>query len=177
MKNTPLSKLRRKSKSYFRKIGVVTKGRRKRSTIEYIVRKTYEALPKNLKEYLDNPEQMISAVSNIIIQQGETAQVKPYEALKQAAEYMKKKSGDNTRQFVWNRFRLEEPTLYAKFNSYMYRQGYSARNYWFENVGIRTEKSWIETVCELPIRDTGVQYTVLEINYDFSGQVLQAYLY
>ena len=173
MKNTPLSKIRKKPISYFRNLGTVRKGRRKKSTIEYIVRRSYEALPRNLREYIEDPEQAIQALTNMISHSND---INPYEALKQSAKYTRMKSGDNTKQFIWNRFRTETPTLYAKFNSYMYRQGLSARNYFMENVTTSQEGSWIEAYCELPA-GAKVSYSMLEINYDFSGHEFNAYLY
>lgn len=174
MKNMPLSKIRRKPKSFFRRMGSIQKGRRRQSTIEYLVRQSYEALPRGLKEYIEDPQQAVESLTHMIT--GDYS-IDPYKALKEAAIYTKRKSGDNTRQFVWNRFRAEESALYNKFNSYMYRQGYSARNYWFDNMSYEIEGSWIKTYCELPERGKGVQYNVLEIDYDFSGNELNAYLY
>lgn len=177
MKNTPLRELRRKHNAYFKRIGIVQPGRRRRSTIEYIVQRSYEALPKGLKEYIEDPEQAIKVTTNLIMQSGSEGQVNPYEALRQTALYRQKKSGDNTRQFIWNRFREEESSLYNKFNSYMYRQGYSARNYWFDNVALDQHGSIIRAICELPTKPQGVSYDVLDIEFDFSGQELTAGLY
>lgn len=174
MRNLPLSKIRRKPKSFFRNIGNIQKGRRRKSTIEYLVKKSYEALPRGLKEYIEDPEQAVQALTHMIMADGN---INPYKALKESAIYTKRKSGDNTRQFIWNRFRTEESALYNKFNSYMYRQGYSARNYWFDNVGFNKHGSIIESYCELPEKASGVAYGILEIDYDFSGELLEAYLY
>lgn len=176
MRNLPLSKIRRKPKTYFRNIGTVKKGRRRKSTIEYIIRKTYEALPKGLREYIEDPEQAIKVLTNMIAVSDMGSNIQPYEALKQTAQYAKRKTGDNTRQFLWNRFRNEESSVYYKFNSYMYRQGLSARNYWFQNVAFDTQGSYIKAYCELPKRAQGVQYDMLEMEYDFSGQDFSAYL-
>lgn len=178
MKNTPLSNLRKKHAAYFRRIGVVQAGRyTRRSRIEYIVQRSYDALPKKLKQYIDDPEQAIQVTTNLIMQSGSEGQVNPYEALRQVAVYRQKKSGDNTRAYIWARFRSEQPSVYAKFNSYMYRQGYSASGYWFDNVALSQEGSHIEAICELPAKASGVAYFVLEIEYDFSGHELDAYLY
>lgn len=176
MKDLRLSKIKKKPRSFFQNIGVVEKGRRKRDTIEYIVKRTYDALPSGLKEYIEDPDQAIKALTNMIIFAGPEAKIKPYEALKQTASYAKKKTGDNTRQFLWNRFRNEESAVYAKFNSYMYRQGLSARNYWFKNVEFENNGSYITATCDLPMRPKGIQYDLLEMSYDFSGQEFYAEL-
>lgn len=176
MKNMPLSKLRRKSNAYFKNLGVVKKGKRRRSTIEYIIQRTYESLPSSLRDYIEDPDQAIQALTNIIAVSDNDTQINPYQALKHTAEYAKRKTGDNTKQFLWNRFRNEESSIYAKFNSYMYRQGLSARNYWFKNVVFENHGSAIHSYCELPIRPKGIQYYMLEIDYDFSGEQFNAYL-
>ena len=172
MRNTPLSKLRKKKTNYFRRIGIVRKGRRRKTTIEYIVRRSYEALPKNLKEYIEDPEQAIKQLSHMINLGYEN--INPYEALRQAANYTKRKSGDNTKQFIWNRFRTERASQYNSLNAAMYRAGYSARNYFIENVVYTQSGSEITAYCELP-RTT--KYSMLEIIYDFSGQYFDAFLF
>ena len=70
MKNTPLSELRKKSLQYFRKIGIVRGDGRRKKAIEYIVQKSYEALPKNLKKYVEDPEQTKISVYNQIMASG-----------------------------------------------------------------------------------------------------------
>lgn len=175
MRNLPSSKIRKKPLSYFRNFRAVKKGRRKRSTIELIVQRSYEALPKRERAYIQDSEQIIKTLTNMII--NEPANISPYKALKELAKYEKKRTGDNTKQFVWNRFRNEEPSLYAKFNSYMYRNGYSARNYWFDNVSMDQDGSLINCYCELPGVGKMVQYNMLEISYDFSGLEFNAFLY
>jgi len=177
MKSLPLSKIKKKPLSYFRTMGAVKKGKRKRDTIEYIVRKSFEALPKNARDYISDSEEIIKALTNIIISEGNNSSIQPYKAFTELAKHERRKSGDNTKQFVWNRFKTEQPSLYAKFNSYMYRNGYSARNYWFDNVAMEQNGSIIDCYCELPGAGKNVQYYMLEINYDFSGQDFNAYLY
>lgn len=175
MKNMPLREIRKKGQSYFRNLGIVRKGRKRASTIEYIVKRAYEALPKNLKKYIENPKQAITVISRMIIYEGDRLEVEPYKALKQAASYQKKKSGDNTKQFLYTRFRLEEPSIYSHYNTYMYRLGFSARNYFMDNVVIEQDGSIVRAICELPTK-VGVSYNNLELTYDFSGVDFSAYM-
>lgn len=177
MKNTPLSELRKKQNAYFRKIGIVKPGRRKKSTIEYIVERTYEALPKRLKEYIDDKDQIISVITNTIIQSGNAGQMNPYEALKQFAQYRQKKSGDNTKAYIYRRFKEEATSVYNKYNTYVYRLGYSSARYFMENATISQEGSLITATLELPPKTSGIAYEELYIEYDFSGQFLDAQMY
>lgn len=177
MKNTPLSELRKKQNAYFRKIGILKPGRRRKRTIEYIVERTYEALPKKLKEYIDDRNQIVSVITNTIIQSGNAGQMNPYEALKQYAQYRQKKSGDNSKAYIYKRFREEATSVYNKYNSYVYRLGYSSARYFMENATISQEGSVITATLELPAKASGIVYEELHIEYDFSGQYLEAHMY
>jgi hypothetical protein len=175
MKNLPLSKLRKRSKNYFRQLGVIKKGRRKKTTIEYIVKKTYEALPKNIQKFIEDPEQTIKSLTNMI--NAGYDDINPYAAMKESARYQRKKMRYDTREELWREFKNKEPQVYSKFNSYMYRQGLSAKYYWWDHVEYSVDGSYLYSTCELPVRSSGVQYTTLEINYDYSGYDMEAYLY
>ena len=74
----PLSNLRKKHAAYFRRIGVVQAGRyTRRRRIEYIVQRSYDALPKKLKQYIDDPEQDIQGTVNLIIQNDSEGKANP----------------------------------------------------------------------------------------------------
>lgn len=176
MKNLPLSKLRKKTNNYFKKLGVIEKGRRKKTTIEYIVQRTYESLPKKVKQFIEDPEQAVKSLTNLIMAGYD--QIDAYKALTENARYNRKKLRYDTREDLWKEFKSKEPALYAKYNSYMYRQGLSAKWYWWEHVEYSVDGSYIYSTCELPKRTNGVvQYEILEINYDYSGYDMEAYLY
>ena len=119
MKNTPLSELRKKSLQYFRKIGIVRGDGRRKKAIEYIVQKSYEALPKNIKKYIEDAEQIRTKVYNLIMAEGKSGEVEPYNALKQYAMDRKKKSGDNTKEYIYKRESFEKllTTLLPTLNS------------------------------------------------------------
>lgn len=174
MKNLPLSKLRKRSKNYFRQLGVVHKGRRKKTTIEYIVKRTFEALPKKLQKFIEDPEQLIKGLTNMINVGYDS--IDPYKAMYEQAVHHRKMRYD-TKDELWREFKNKEPQVYAKYNSYMYRQGLSAKYYWWEHVEYSVDGSYLYSTCELPVRAGRVQYTTLEINYDYSGYDMEAYLY
>ena len=128
MKNTPLSELRKKSLQYFRKIGIVRGDGRRKKSIEYIVQKSYEALPKNLKKYVEDPEQVKTSVYDSIMASGSAGEIEPYNAIKQYAMDRKKKSGDNTKEYIYKRFRNTTLTFIV--------WGFLPRN------GSKTTQSW-----------------------------------
>ena len=174
MKNMPLSELRKKSLQYFRKIGIVRGDGRRKKSIEYIVQKSYEALPKGLKKYVEDPEQAKSAVYNSIMASGSSGEIEPYNALKQYAADRKKKSGDNTKEYIYKRFREELPAVYSKYNSYVYRLGFSAAQYFKEKAELSQDGSIVNVKVKLPKKESGVVYDYLYINFDFSGDYIDA---
>lgn len=186
MKNMQLSKLKKRSDRYFKKLGVVTSEGKSKATIEYIVKRSYEALPKRLKEFVDNPDKIIKVATNTIIQAGRGGQFSPYKALVEMAKSKQRSSYYGTKMAIFREFRVQEPTLYAKYNSYMFRRGYSSTKYWFDNVGITIDGKIARTICELPSLDLKPKktagrprgfYSALEIQYDLSTSRITAYMY
>lgn len=174
MKNTPLSELRKKSLQYFRKAGIVQGDGRRKKAIEYIVQKSYEALPKNLKKYVEDPEQVKTSVYNSIMASGGAGEIEPYNALKQYATDRKKKSGDNTKEYIYKRFREEKPDVYSKYNSYVYRLGFSSAQYFKDTAKLEQDGSIVMVTTPLPPKSRGVTYSQLVISFDFSGDYIDA---
>lgn len=174
MKNTPLSELRKKSLQYFRKIGIVRGDGRRKKSIEYIAQKSYEALPKNLKKYIEDAEQIKTNVYNTIMASGKSGEVEPYNALKRYAMDRKKRSGDNTKEYIYKRFRQEVPNVYSKYNSYVYRLGFSSAQYFKEKAELSQEGSIVNVKVKLPEKTSGVVYDYLYIYFDFSGDYIDA---
>ena len=174
MENTPLSELRKRSLQYFRKIGIVRGDERNKESIEYIVQKSYEALPKNLKKYVEDPEQTKTSVYNQIMASGSDGEIEPYNAIKQYAMDRKKKSGDNTKEYIYKRFREEKPDVYSKYNSYVYRLGFSSAQWFKDNVKLEQDRSIIIATTPLPPKSLGVTYSQLVILFDFSGDYIDA---
>lgn len=174
MKNTPLSELRKKSLQYFRKIGIVRGDGRRKKSIEFIVQKSYEALPKNLKKYIEDAEQIKTNLYNTIMASGKSGETEPYNALKQYAMDRKKRSGDNTKEYIYKRFKQEVSNVYSKYNSYVYRLGFSSAQYFKEKAELSQEGSIVHVEVELPKKESGVVYNYLYINYDFSSDYIDA---
>lgn len=174
MKNTPLSELRKKSLQYFRKIGIVRGDGRRKKSIEYIVQKSYEALPKNLKKYVEDPEQVKTSVYDSIMASGSAGEIEPYNAIKQYAMDRKKKSGDNTKEYIYKWFREEKPDVYSKYNSYVYRLGFSSAQWFKDNAKLEQDGSIVMITTPLPPKSRGVTYSQLVISFDFSGDYIDA---
>lgn len=174
MKNTPLSELRKKSLQYFRKIGIVRGDESCKESIEYIVQKSYEALPKNLKKYVEDPEQVKTSVYDSIMVSGSAGEIEPYNAIKQYAMDRKKKSGDSTKEYIYKRFREEKPDVYSKYNSYVYRLGFSSAQWFKDNAKFEQYRSIVMVTTPLPPKSRGVTYSQLVILFDFSGDYIDA---
>ena len=168
MKNTPLSDLRKKGNAYFRNLGIVQQGRRRKSTIEYIVRRSFEALPKNLKAYIENPEQAIKVITHTIIADGKAGKMKPYEALKQLGQYRKRQAYGGTIADAYRRLKEEEPSVYSHYNTYVYRLGYSASAYFMQNAKAEVDGKYVTITVDLPNKPTGKAYDKLWIEFSYS---------
>lgn len=165
-----LSDLKKRKDAYFKKIGIVTPKGRTKKQIEYIVSRSYESLSKKAKQYIEDREQIIKVITNAIIAGGEVGQMNPYKAMQSYARQRERHAGGGTARDIFRRFREEDPSLYSKYNSYMYRLGFSSANYFYENVSIDQEGSTIVATLELPNKTQGVIYNELVITFDYSGQ-------
>lgn len=171
MRSMRLSKLKKRSTNFFKNIGIVTPRDFSRKQIEYIVNRSFEALPQRAKKFIENRQQISEVVVNLIMVAGKEGKVNPYEALKQYAEQRKVQKFPRLEfaKMVFKRFREEYPSLYAKYNSYMYRLGYSSANYFYENSEWDNNGSIVTATLELPIKTTGIVYNTLTITIDASG--------
>lgn len=170
MRNMPLNELKKKNNAYFRKIGIITPVGRTKQQIEYIVNRSYESLSKRAKQYIEDRQQIVNAITNAIIAGGEDGQMNPYQALKSYAMQRERSQGGGTARDIYRRFRLEDSRLYSKYNSYMYRLGYSGSAYFYDNVGIDQEGSTVIATLDLPPKTSGVIYEQLVITFDYSAQ-------
>lgn len=174
MKNTPLSELRKKQSRYFQNIGIVQGDKRRSKSIKYIIERSYDALPKDLKGYIKDAEQIKANVYNLIMASGKSGEIEPYNALRQYAMDRKRRSGNNTKEYIYKRFRQEVPDVYSKYNSYVYRLGFSSAQYFKEKAELSQEGSIVHVEVELPKKKSGVVYNYLYINFDFSGDYIDA---
>lgn len=176
MKNMRLQDYKNRHDKWYRKLGKIDRSFGNRKTIEYIVRRSYEALPKKWKKYLNEKDAQFSIdrLVDIVSLDYDTEfkhvnATTPYKALLEQAKGRKRQSGDSTKEFIYKLFRTRRPTIYAKYNSYMYRAGYSAVNYFMENAELIKDQSKIEAVLSLPSSNKLVSYSVLLIQLDRSG--------
>ena len=174
MKNTPLSELRKKQSRYFQNIGIVQGDKRRSKSIKYIIERSYDALPKDLKGYIEDAEQIKANVYNLIMASGKSGEIEPYNALRQYAMDRKRRSGNNTKEYIYKRFRQELPDVYSKYNSYVYRLGFSSAQYFKEKAELSQEGSIITAITPLPNKSSGVTYSQLVISFDFSGEYMDA---
>ena len=176
MKNTRLSDFKSKKSSYFKSLGKIQFSSRKEA--DYITHRSYEALPKKLKEMIEkDKKQLIKIVSHLVDISGEEG-VDVYGALMSQAESRYNTLYSPQKKEIWDLFKKEETSVYNHYNSYVYRLGYSASKYWFENVKFsNVEGSLVTTSLELPNKGRGVSYSTLEIIYDYSTHFLQAIMY
>ena len=172
MKNTlSIKELRRKNLSYYRKPKVVTPGRRKRSTIRYIVERSYDALPKKLKQYIEDAQDTIERLTQRIMGEGEAGKFEPYNALRQMAEYKERTEYGGTYGIVLAAFKEQEQGIWNHYNTYVYRLGYSATKLWYAG-DLKQEKSEVTITVSLPDKASGIIYSQLVVSFDFSGQVI-----
>lgn len=66
-----------------------------------------------------------------------------------------------TKQVMFRRFRLEEPALFAKYNSYMFRQGFRSTAYFMEHAEVTSvgtnkyKNDIIQAYLEIPVNMMG----------------------
>ena len=168
MKSTPLNKLKKKPKKYFRNLGIVKKGRRKKSTIRFIVEKSYEALPREYRKASKDEKTLLieNLVNRIWYDVGGEYNV--YEALREVTKRTYHQGWGGTLDEIYKRFRTELPSQYAKYYSYVYRLGYSPAKWFFDNGSPSRNGSVITVTVELPIKTQGQVYQYLEVVADMS---------
>lgn len=176
MRSYSLKYLKTRSTDYFKKIGKVTYKTNKLS--EYITKKSYEALPKRLKKYVEeDKDKILKIVSNLSKISGEEG-VDIYQSIKTYAEFKYNKTYSKQKKEIWELFKKVESSVYNHYNSYVYRLGYSASKYWFENVQFSNlDGSLVTTRLLLPPKAGGTIYNVLEIIYDYSSHYFEALMY
>lgn len=171
-RNYTLKELRKKSDAYYRQSAILTKGKRTNKQIEYIVTRTFEALPQEVKKYLSKDETIQNMVNSIVVRKDQD--FNPAALFREMARSAKRRTGDGTKEDIWSRFINETFTVYRRYYSYMKRYVYSPKDYWFENVDITQSGSTVYCECEL-IKSNPL-HSMLYIEYDYSGEEFQAYL-
>lgn len=140
----------------------------KRESIEKYVNKTFESLPKYIQNSLQEDKyQNIQAVVNNIIATGEAGVTKPYKALYQLG--LRNSRRTKQAKTIFSRFRDEQPSVYAKYNSYMYRLGYSSADYFYKNAEYEGIGSVVTVTLDLPKNMNGIFYELLTIKLNMTG--------
>lgn len=174
MNDLRLSELRKKSNKWFREYGIVHKGERTSiKALKYMAERSFEALPKKYKEYLiEDKERIIDVTAHAVAVDGENGQWDMYQSMLERAKFEYRHSGDRTAEYIYKAFREQYPKLYKKYNSYMYRNGHSASQYFKQNFdGVGQGKEMIINI-ELPKVVKGVYYQMLYIEFDWSGKLI-----
>lgn len=147
----------------------------KKLTTEERFRKALESLPKWQQEFFDDKEYVIrtSAYAHDIGYDYNPATGKRYTPRQFLYAQIKRhvrSSLQATKREIYKKFRLEETQLYAKYNSYMFRTGNSAQQYFIENSTIKVSGSIVSVTVELP-KGKKVSYSELVLEYDYSTSV------
>lgn len=170
------SRRRKKGRVYYTNLEI-TRGRKSKKTIEKLLKEARKYLKKKYQPYID--EAMIKRFTNQIWVDTDV-KFKVVERLQNYAEQQRYHAAAKRKEDIYRQFRTDPRTkpVYDKFNSYMYRNGYSARNYWFNNVMLSWEENFVFATCELPALSKGIHYDVLEIDQQLTGgSEFEAYLY
>lgn len=86
-----------------------------------------------------------------------------YEMMKESIKTPYKHSKRGTLREYFAEFRDKRPDLYAKYNSYMYRLGFSSANYFYDNAKVESEGGEIVMTLELPKKIGGIVYETLTL--------------
>lgn len=166
MKRIRLSDLKSKKNAYFKRLGQINSSAG-RYTVRYIVRRSLEALPKADKKFIEDTKQLEKTLTNLVMVTDEPIDV--YKAIKSYSSQQQYKSGYPRKRELFQRFKNEYPELFSKYNSYMYRHGFSASNYYFEHAKLSWGPSEVTATVELPSVTSVVRYGILELTEEYSG--------
>jgi cyclopropane fatty-acyl-phospholipid synthase-like methyltransferase len=166
MKPIRLSDLKSKKNAYFKRLGQINSSAG-RYMVRYIVRRSLEALPKADKKFVEDTKQLEKTLTNLVMVTDEPIDV--YKAVKSYSSQQQYKSGYPRKRELFQRFKNEYPELFSKYNSYMYRHGFSASNYYFEHAKLSWGPSEVTATVELPSVTSVVKYGILELTEEYSG--------
>lgn len=144
-------------------------------TTEERFRKALESLPKWQQEFFDDKEYVIQ-VSSYAHEIGYDINPKtgkrytPRQFLYEQIKSHVRGSMQMTKREIYTKFRLEETQLYAKYNSYMFRTGNSALQYFIANSKVKVTGSIVSITVPLP-KGKRVSYEELVLEYDYSTSV------
>ena len=143
-------------RSYRNKI--VSSKNKTRKEIRKMVLEIYNSLPKRDKQTLqkDKNKYINSLTSQIMA--AKDIDFKPFKIFQQVAKYQ---SGRTTQAVnIFSMIRNEAPSVYYRYNTYMYRHGYSAARFFYENAKYEANGAIVNITVELP----GDRVLTAEIN-------------
>lgn len=148
---------------------ITSKGLTKKE-VKKKVEEIYQSLPQRDKKILSAEKR--AYINNIVnqIMESEEERFKPYKIFKQIAEYQSGRSVNARR--IYAMFRNEAPSTYARYNSYLYRQGLSASEYFYQNAEYEGRGSIVNVRVNLPENGKKVIYSTLEIEIDMSRSLI-----
>lgn len=131
---------------------------------------TYTTLPKWAKKVLKEDRFKYANSITAQIMQSDEERFKPYTILKQIATTL---SGRTPQALaIYSTLRNEAPSIYSRYNSYMYRQGLSASEYFYKNAEYEGRGSIVTVSVNLPENGKRVIYSTLEIVIDMSKSLI-----
>lgn len=182
MKNLRYTNLKKRKDNWYKNLGTIETKNKSTKTLEYIAKRSYEALPKRYKRYLDNPDFEIKNAAMMAKYSSEGFDF--YNAMLSKIERNPNFSWLKNRQKLWNEFRIRAETkkVYERYMSYMYRRGINGTQYWYDNVEFTSiSSSYVYTELKIPDapgfeegKKNVVFYTALYIYYDYSGLRIEA---
>ena len=146
--------------------------------IGYSVVRQYYRLSKEYRQYTKGEEIPIWRMTANAIKMGynitDEGAKSAYDIMKESIRYPYRRTKRGSLREYFSQFRNEKPDVYAKYNSYMYRQGFSSANYFYEKAKIETNGSIITITLELPTKTKGISYDALVITKDYSQDEFEA---
>lgn len=163
----------------------LSKKRKKRTlTLEQKIKKALYRLPKWRRKYVfetKEQEKLIieKMLYSVLEAQKQGTKVNIYKAFYQQSSYGVRPKREGTLRDIFKALREQDSMLYNKYNSYMYRAGYSAANYFYNVDNAQINDQGYTTVVELelpPGKDVG--YTTMVIEFDWKDEeIINADMY
>lgn len=168
----------RKNSAFYRKGGDIDIGRRREETIEYIVRRSFEAMPKAMQQEFSDYDKELN-IKNLArtMFADKSKKINAYKILLNIAEYKKNARGGGTLELIWGEFKVQRPDVYSHYNTYVYRLGHSPKQWFMDNAEHDQKGKYVDVSLSLPDKAGGIIYDTLELTFDFSGgEITDAYI-
>lgn len=129
------------------------------------------------KRELIDAEQFAKTTANALrISNSSTSRKTIRKLINENVRVLERHEGIQTLRFVYRWFRTTS-WLYSWYNSFMYRNGFSASEYFYQNATYTSTGGRTATVIVPLPKGKRTQYEFLEIEIDWSSNELEAYRY